>query len=261
MRRAMLPAALALLAAPAFAQEGPEDPPWNQADDTYGADAMAAARAHVQSHHGGQRWMQVMADRLEWQSGDEETALWDLQGYYGGDLSRVWLKSEGEYGFGEDAVEDAEVQLLYGRAISSYFDLQAGVRQDFEPDGRTYAVLGVQGLVPYFFELDAAAFLSDEGDLSARIEAEYDILLTQRLILQPRAEIDLSASEVPERQVGEGVASVSLGARLRYEVKRSFAPYVGVEWSVAPGESGARTEAAGGESEDTKLVAGVRAWF
>src|SRR5690606_20487158 len=135
--------------------------------------------------------------------------------------------SEGE---GENGgLEHAEVQALYSRAVGPYFDLQAGVRQDLEPrPRRTYATIGIEGLAPYWFEVEGALFLSDRGGLSARLGASYDLRLTQRLILEPRVEASLAASDDAAVGVGRGLSDAEAGLRLRYEVRREFAPYVGV---------------------------------
>ena len=124
-----------------------------------------------------------------------------------------------------------------------------------------HLVLGLQGLAPYWFEIDAAAFLSTKGDLTARVEAEYDQRLTQRLILQPRLEIDASASDIPELEIGSGLSSIEAGLRLRYEFRKEFAPYVGVEWSRALGDTAGYIEARGGEAEDIRFIVGLKAWF
>jgi copper resistance protein B len=158
-------------------------------------------------------------------------------------------------------VGQAELQLLYSRAITPFFDVQAGVRQDFEPDSRAYGVLGLQGLAPYRFEIDAAAFLSEEGDLTARLEAEYDLLLTQRLALQPRVEVEAALDDVPDRALASGFTGAEAGLRLRYEIRREIAPYVGVSWRKALGDTADIVRAAGEEDETTALVAGVRVWF
>jgi copper resistance protein B len=225
---------------------------------------MAAARETLVRENGDVRVTAVILDRLEAAFGgdEDETYLWDVQGWTGGDLNRFWWKSEGEGDFGGE-LEDVEVQALYSRAVSPFWDVQAGVRQDFRPDGEdtTHLVLGLQGLAPYWWEIDAAAFLSIDGDLTARVEAEYDQRITQRLILQPRLEIDASASDIPELEIGSGLSSVEAGLRLRYEFRKEFAPYVGVEWSRALGETADYIEARGGEVEDTRLVVGLKAWF
>src|SRR5690606_5387904 len=147
---------------------------------------------------------------------------------------KLWFKSEGEGAFGGH-IESAEVQALWSHAIGPFFDVQAGVRYDFEPDSHAHAVLGVQGLAPYMFEIDAAAFLSDRGDLTASVEAEYDQRITQRLILQPQIEVAVSAQDIPERGIGAGLTSVEAGLRLRYEFAREFAPYVGFGYEAKLG--------------------------
>jgi copper resistance protein B len=232
------------------------------ADEYYNADEMVEARHNVQMHHGATREFYVMADRLEVQSAKEGDALvWDGNAWYGGDLNKLWIKSEGAYSLETDEIEDAEVQALWSRAISPYFDLQGGVRYDLEPKGRTHAVLGVQGLAPYWFEVDAAAFLSSDGDLTARVETEYEFRLTQRLILQPRVEAEFSAQDIPELETGSGLTSLDAGLRLRYEIVREFAPYIGVAWQGSFGGTADYLQAAGEASERTVFVAGVRTWF
>jgi copper resistance protein B len=242
---------------PAAAMTGPA----HAADRYFDPTAMAAARDAMLAENGDVRTTGAVIDRLEAGFGDGNAKyLWDAQGWTGGDINRFWWKSEGE---GGSRLEEAEVQLLYSRAIRPFWDLQAGVRQTVRPDLKdtTDLVLGVQGLAPHWFEIDAAAFLSTEGDLSARIEAEYDQRLTQRWILQPRAEVTLAASDVPEVEVGSGLSSLELGLRLRYEIRREFAPYVGFEWTRRFGETRDLVEAGGGEAEDVRFVVGLKAWF
>ncbi|QSF52841.1 copper resistance protein B [Brevundimonas fontaquae] len=237
--------------------------PVHAADLVFGADAMAASRRTLIRENGDVRTTAVVIDRLEAGFGDDgESYLWDVQGWSGGDINRFWWKSEGKGDLG-GRLEDAEVQALYSRAVAPFWDVQAGVRQDFRPDGEdtTHLVLGVQGLAPYWWEIDAAAFLSTEGDLTARVEAEYDQRITQRLILQPRFEFDASASDIPELEIGSGLSSVEAGLRLRYEFRKEFAPYVGVEWSRALGDTADYIEARGGEADDTRFVVGLKAWF
>lgn len=249
----------------------PEDPlpaaalggPAHAADLVFGTEAMAASRRTLVRENGDVRTTAVIVDRLEAGFGDDgESYLWDVQGWTGGDINRFWWKSEGEGDFGGE-LEEAEVQALYSRAVTPFWDVQAGVRQDFRPDGEhtTHLVLGLQGLAPHWWEIDAAAFLSTEGDLTARVEAEYDQRITQRLILQPRLEIDVSASDIPELEIGSGLSSVEAGLRLRYEFRKEFAPYVGVEWSRAFGDTADYIEARGGEADDTRFVIGLKAWF
>jgi copper resistance protein B len=182
------------------------------------------------------RFLFFQSDRLEYVE-RTETLLWDMQGWYGSDEHKIWLKTEGELDSG--SAEKAELQLLYSRPVSAFWDLQVGIRHEFEPEpSQNHAVIGVQGLAPQWFEVDVAAFISEEGDISARLEAEYDLRITQRLILQPRAELETR----PE--------SVDLGLRLRYEIRREIAPYIGITW---------QDEA--GQDDFTSFVVGARLWF
>lgn len=238
----------------------PNSPP-RAADAIWGADAMRASRRDLQQTHGDYPLFWFQADRAEVQMRQGSNGyLWDIQGYYGGTTQRFWFKSEGEGAFGEK-VEDAELQALYSRAIAPFFDLQAGVRQDIGGPDTTHAVIGIQGVAPYMFEVDGAIFLSHRGDLTARFEAELDQKITQRLILQPRTEINLSAQEIPELGIGAGIDKVELGLRLRYEIKREFAPYVGVEQSWRIGGSADYASARGEDSSVTNYVVGIRFWF
>ena len=246
--------------------EGPPPPrafegPDHAAAAIWGEEAMDIARARNHELHGNQRFWTVMAERLEARLGGEhDEYLWDGQAWYGSATDRVFLKTEGEGAFGEGP-EDAEVQLLYSRAIGPWFDLQAGVRLDIEPETTPYLALGVQGLAPYNIHVDAVAFLSDEGNLLARIEAEHDLKLTQRLILQPRVEAELSAQDIPGRGIGAGLPEIAVGARLRYEIAREFAPYVGVEYEAATGRTATYKRAAGEDPDGVVFLIGLRAWF
>ena len=236
--------------------------PAHAADAIWGTDRMVDARKSLMRENGDVRATAVIVDRLEVGFDDgEEGWTWDVAGWTGGDINRFWWKSEGEGDFDGDA--EGEVQALYSRAISPFWDVQAGVRQDFREDGEdpTHLVLGLQGLAPYWWEVDAAAFLSTEGDVTASVEAEYDQRITQRLILQPRVEVEASAADIPELGLGAGLTHVEAGLRLRYEIAKEFAPYVGVEWSRELGETADFTRAVGGEPEHTRFVIGLKAWF
>ncbi len=231
------------------------------ADAFVGADVMSASRAEVIGEIRGPKVFWVQGDRLEYRARQgEDGYLFDLQGYYGGDLNKLWFKAEGEGAFGED-IESAEVQALYSRAIAPFFDVQLGVKQDLTGPERTHLAVGIQGLVPYEFEVDAAAFLSTKGDLTARIEGEVDQRITQRLILQPRAELSLAAQDIPEIGVGAGLDSVELGVRLRYEFAREFAPYIGVDQEWKLGGSADFARLAGEDPSVTNYVVGIRFWF
>jgi copper resistance protein B len=222
---------------------------------------MRPSRAELLQMHGDYPLFWFQADRAEVRSrAGSDGYLWDLQSYYGGPTSRFWFKSEGEGNFGGKPV-DAEFQALYARAITPFFDVQAGIRQDVAGPDRTYAVLGIQGHAPYRFETNAAMFLSQHGDLTARVEVELDQRITQALILQPRAEINLSAQDVPHLGIGAGLDRVELGVRLRYEIRREFAPYIGVEQSWRVGQSGDFARASGEAASATNYVAGIRFWF
>lgn len=205
----------------------------------------------------------LLIDRLEYQRNDQgaDTRLWDAQGWIGGDWNRFWFKTEGENAVGGRTAE-AEFQALYARLIAPFWYLQAGARYDAHPEPtRTFAVLGVQGLAPYWFEVEATASISNEGETSARLKVEYELLFTQRLILQPLLETNLAAQTVEEHGIGQGFNNLELGARLRYEIKREFAPYIGVSWTRKFGDTADLAEAVGEETQETGIVAGVRAWF
>jgi copper resistance protein B len=242
---------------PAAAGSGPP----RAADAIWGAGAMAASREELRKTHGDFPVFWFQGDRMEAQLRDgADIYLWDIQGYYGGPTSRLWFKSEGEGAFGENP-EDAEVQALYAKAIMPFWDVQAGIRHDIGGPDTTHAVIGVQGLAPYMFEVDAALFLSTRGDVTARIEGEIDQRITQRLILQPRIEANLSAQDIPVLGIGAGLDSIEAGARLRYEFRREFAPYIGIEQSWRTGRSADFARARGEDPSATSFVAGIRFWF
>jgi copper resistance protein B len=204
----------------------------------------------------------VSVDRLEAQLRDaDDVLIWDAEAWIGGDLNKLWFKTEGE-DVDDEGLEQAELQLLYSRAIAAFWDVQAGLRHDLRPNpSKTYAVIGLQGLAPYRFEVDAAAFLSEDGDASASVELEYDLRLTQRWILQPRAELDIAFSQVAELGVGRGPSQLEAGLRLRYEVVPEFAPYVGVGYETALGDTRGLRSDEGEQRSDWGLVLGLKAWF
>jgi copper resistance protein B len=202
-------------------------------------------------------------DRLEYQAKEgADTSLWDVQAWIGADYNKLWFKSEGLWLVDEDKFEEAEVELLYSRNVTTFWDLQAGARHDFKPEPtRTFAALGVQGLAPYWFEVEATAYVSEDGDLSANVETEYDLLLTQRLILQPRFEMNVALQEVKEYNTGRGINDIELGVRLRYEIRREFAPYIGISWGRKFGETADLAEDDGEDIDDTSFVVGIKVWF
>ena len=218
----------------------------------------------VQQVHDDQIFYQVIGDRIEHRSQQGDNAiLYDTQAWLGNDYNKVWLKAEGEYNTSKDQHEQTSFEALYSRNISSFWDLQAGLRHDFisEADDRDFAALGVQGLAPYWFEVEATSYVSDEGDISAVLEAEYDLLLSQRLILQPRFETEVAIQDVDEYNIGSGITGFETGLRLRYEVSRKFAPYVGVSWEQATFETKDMLEADGEQTNNTAFVIGIKSWF
>ncbi len=239
----------------------PPVPADHAADKVFPPAEMAAARAVLFGEHGHMPWSKVLIDKAEYRPGGHgDGYAWDARASWGGDIDRFVLKSEGEGA--SSRLEEAEVEALYSRAIGPYFNLEGGVRQDIQPrPRRTYAVLGVEGLAPYWFDVEGRLFLSDKGDLSARFEGSYDLRLTQRLILEPRAEANLAAQDDRATGVGSGLSDVELGLRLRYAVTPEFAPYVGVNYRRKFGDTADFARAAGEDAGETRLVLGLRAWF
>ena len=242
--------------------QGPPPPTDHAADRYFDPTAMAAARTVVLREHGGVILSTVMANIAEYQarSRGEDGYRWEGQAWYGGDINRFVLKTEGE-GSRAGGLEAAEAQALYSHAIGPYFDLQAGLRQDFSPHARTYATVGLEGLSPYWFDVQGAVFLSTEGELLGRAEASYDLRLTQRVILQPRVEVNLAAQDSVETRIGSGVSNAEFGLRLRYEITRQFAPYVGVSYDRKFGRTGDYARALGEDVEATSFVVGIRTSF
>ena len=237
------------------------------ADAFYGTSEMAAARMALGNQHGNMPAYRILLDRLEAQLGEgRDSYAWDAQAWYGGDIDKLWLKSEGGGEFG-GGIEEVELQALWSRAIDPWFDLQLGVRQDLQPGAdRTYFVTGIQGLAPYWFEVEGFAFVSNKGDVTLRFEGEYDLRLTQALILQPRTEFDLALQNIPELQIGSGLSTASIGARLRYEFLPSsgpavIAPYLGVQYERAFGNTADFYRAADEDVEGLSVLVGVRTWF
>ncbi len=249
-------------AAPVTVPEATTSGAKHAADTLFGPDAMAAARNLLYDEMGGSSVSKFIIDRLEWQNqSGADGYLWDAQGWIGGDIDKFWWKTEGEGEVG-GGVESAEIQALWSHAIGPFFDFQAGARYDIRPEpDRPSLVIGVQGLAPYMFEIDAAAFLSSKGDISATIEAEYDQRITQKLILQPRVEINFAAQDIPEYGLGSGLSSIEAGVRLRYQFSKQLAPYIGLDWERRTGATARFARADGEDPSKTRLVIGVRSWF
>jgi copper resistance protein B len=203
----------------------------------------------------------VLFDHLEWQGGaGEPGAGLGVKGWIGRDIDRFWFRTKGDLRDGR--VAHAEVHALYGRAIAPWWDLVAGVRQDVRPGpAQTWAAIGIQGLAPYWFEVEATAYVSTSGRTHLRVETEYELLLTNRLVLQPVVGFDLYGKSDPGRGTGAGLSSGDAGLRLRYEIRREFAPYVGVVWSRTFFGTADRARAAGDPTAATRLVAGLRLWM
>ncbi|MBW8815361.1 MAG: copper resistance protein B [Caulobacterales bacterium] len=253
--------------APAAPADIPQSPPPpaprdHAADRFYSPAAMAQAGAQLASEHGGAvSYAKVMANLAEHQARDGADGYrWDGEASFGGDIHRLALKSEGE-GTRGDGVEAAELQALYSRAVGPYTDVQAGVRQDFKPRARTYATVGFETLLPYWFEVQGAAFLSTQGQVLGRLEGTYDLRLTNRWILQPRAELNFAAQNSRETRTGSGLSNAELGLRLRYEIRREFAPYIGVSWDRKLGRTADYARARGEDPKAASVVVGLRAWF
>ena len=199
------------------------------------AGSMNEVREHLHRSHGGHVSSKVLIDQLEYRADDELAAEGDA--WLGGDIRKAWLKIDAKH---DRDVEALEIQALHSRAISAFWDLQVGVRHDLEPASENYAVVGLNGIAPYWFEIDGALFISADGDLGARLEAEYELRLTQRWILQPRVELNLLDDRHRDRTELEG------GLRLRYEIRPQIAPYLGITWSEGGG---------------AEAAAGLRVWF
>jgi copper resistance protein B len=203
----------------------------------------------------------VQLDQFEWRNTQEGNAVvWEAQAWYGNDHDKLWVKSEGERIAG--ATQGARADVLWDRLLSRWWNLQAGVRQDFGMGpSRTWAAVGLQGLAPYWIDVEATFYVGEQGRTALRFKSEYDLLLTQRLILQPEAEIELYGKSDPEKQIGSGLSDLDLGFRLRYEIRRELAPYAGLAWHRLFGASSDLARAAHRDSSDVQAVAGVRIFF
>jgi copper resistance protein B len=208
-----------------------------------------------------ERLGKVILDQAEWRDTREGNALvWDAEGWYGGDYNKLWIRTEGERTQGR--TQDGQADVLWDRIFARWWSVQAGAREDFGAGPpRTWAAVGVEGLAPYWFNIEATLYAGEQGRTAARVRAEYELLFTQRLILQPEIELNLYGKTDPEREIGAGLADLDVGLRLRYEIRREFAPYVGIAWRQMFGRTADFARAAGGQRSEAQVVAGVRVWF
>jgi copper resistance protein B len=203
----------------------------------------------------------LMIDQLEFTHGDDSSGQrWEVQGRYGNDLDKLWLRSEGEHEDGR--LEHADMEALWSHAVAPYWDTQLGVRHDFGTGpARDWVAFGIEGLAPYFFETQATFYVGSSGRTAARLRTDYDVLITQRLILQPEFEANIHGKSDPRRDIGAGLSQVDIGLRLRYEIRREFAPYIGIVWRRRFGQTADFMRDAGQSPFDAQVVAGLRIWF
>jgi len=207
------------------------------------------------------------AQKAEFRTGGlPDAAVLDAEGWIGGDFQRFWWKADGEQETSGVKAGDLELQGLYSRLISPFWDFQTGLRVDRHYRGlgqRTtgYFVIGVEGLAPYWFEIEPALFVSEKGKVSTRITASYDQLLTQRWVIQPRVDLNAALQDDAKRNLAAGLNDIEFGVRLRYEIRRQFSPYVGVTWRRVLGGTAGLVRRSGEDVSTTSLVIGLRAWF
>jgi copper resistance protein B len=252
----LLACAVQAQAPPVDTNHVPPDPPQQVMGDMPYKDMVAMMQ--MDDTH---RFGKVMLDQLEWRGAQQAGAgAWDAEGWYGGDYNKLWIKTEGERHGG--LTLDASSEFLLDHVIARWWDAQAGIRQDFgKGPARTWLALGVQGLAPFWLNVEATLYVGNEGRTAARVKADYDLLLTQRLILQPFAEANLYGKADPRRLIGSGLSDIELSLRLRYEVRRELAPYVGVGWFKRFAGTAGLARAAGEGSDEVELIAGLRVWF
>jgi copper resistance protein B len=204
----------------------------------------------------------ILVDRLERvdTSGPNSTA-YDLMAWYGRDYNKLVIKSEGDVFSGK--LEESRTDALWSHAITDYWDAQLGMRYDSSADlpGRSWLAAGVQGLAPYWFEIDATAYVGNDSRSALRLQAEYELLFTQKLILSPRIETNVYGKDDVARGIGSGVSDMTAGVRLRYEIRREFAPYIGIEYTSKYGKTADYARADGASVSDTHWVAGLRFWY
>jgi copper resistance protein B len=234
----------------------PPDPPTTELHDMSQSEMARMMQMNDASTLG-----KLLIDQLEWRHGDgDDGPAWDAQAWYGTDYNKLWFKTEGVR-VGE-VTEDARAELLWDRIFSRWWSLQAGARRDFgNGPPRDWLALGVAGLAPYFFNIEATAYVGDAGRTAARFRAQYELLFTQRLILQPALEVNAYGKDDQERHIGAGFSELQLGLRLRYEVRREFAPYLGIAWLRSLGKTAELVREAGEAPSVLQIAVGVRFWL
>jgi copper resistance protein B len=254
--------AIVLSAAPLFAQNASSPQPKEPIPPLTDEDRGAAFPQGLEGHatHDRRITTHVLFDQLEWQGGDEGGISIDNKTWIGGDINRLWLRAEGESSAGRP--ENAQAHAMFGRSIARWWDLIAGIRQDFQPGAsQAWLAFGIQGLAPQWFEVEATGYVGRAGRTHVRFEVEYELLITNRLVLQPLIEAEIYGKDDPQRGIGAGLSSIDAGLRLRYEVRREFAPYAGVVWHRAFFGSADYARDDGESVATTRAVVGLRTWF
>lgn len=242
--------------------ETPADAPKEPIPPLTDADRQAAFPEALEGHAVHDRPFNtfILFDRLEWQGGAAGGMNVENSSWFGGDIHRVWIRADAESE--DDDVERASVEGLWGRSFSRWWDVVAGVRQDFRPgDPQTWAAIGIQGLAPYWFEVEATAYIGADARTLLRVELEYELLLTNRLVLQPVLELDVYGKDDPDRAIGAGLSTLEAGVRLRYEIRRELAPYIGVSWDQKVFGTADLAREHGDSVGNTKFAVGLRTWF
>lgn len=225
------------------------------------SDGYSAGPMHGMDMADNASYGMLLLDQLEYAHGRRDNATFiDGEAYYGTDLDKLWLKAEGEHSGGK--LQDLRTEALWDHAYATYFSSQLGLRHDLgEGADRTWAAFGVQGLAPYWFETEAMLYVGSGGRTAVRLQAEYEALLTQRLILQPKFEVNLYGRDDPQSGIGAGLSDAEFGLRLRYEIRREFAPYIGIVYRQRYGRTVDFDRALGEPASDTQFVAGILFWF
>jgi len=242
------------------AMHGGKAPPDARDPDAY-AEGLQPGPMHGMDMADDALFARVLIDKFEFAHGEDADAqLISAQAWYGDDRNKLWLKADGERASGR--LEDLRAEALWDHALAPYWGLQVGARHDFgEGPERSWAAFGVQGLAPYWFDVEATTYAGPSGRTAARVEVEYDLLFTQRLILQPDLAFSLYGKSDPERGIGSGISKLDLGLRLRYEIERRFAPYAGIVFTQRYGQTADFARAADQSVSEVRYVVGIRAWF